>query len=190
MKRSNYVYVVKCGGFYKIGKSKNHPSARVKNMKTGNPFEIELSGYATFEDPSEMDRAEKILHKKYRDFNVNGEWFKLSKSELKRVFDDLNCDRVEFFENTFDQNKEINKELSKKKGCYFRVLKSRNKKIKITKRNLSLLENKFGQISRDAMEFLGVELPITKGWKKEIYGKEYNRRGFLNHCLTTYKKLD
>ena len=63
----NNTYLVKCSrtGIYKIGHSLN-PRKRLSGLKVGNPF-VELIGTSKI--------AEKILHEKYVDYRIAGEWF-------------------------------------------------------------------------------------------------------------------
>lgn len=66
---------------YKIGYTKNDPKKRVKQLQTGNKYDIELvekfwSEYST--------RLEATLHHMYRHHRAeNGEWFDLPKEIVK-----------------------------------------------------------------------------------------------------------
>lgn len=57
-------------GLVKIGFSIN-PIARLKSIQTGCPFEVFL-----LDQFKGTPKKEKLLHRKYSQYNTNGEWFK------------------------------------------------------------------------------------------------------------------
>ena len=76
------------GSAVKIGVAKN-PAARLAELQTGNPKELELA--LTFGPMSEKQayQLESRFHSKFRKYRIRGEWFrKLLFSELKLI-DDL-----------------------------------------------------------------------------------------------------
>jgi hypothetical protein len=77
-KKSLYVYLLECQGFYKIGITRNVVE-RLKACQTGNPFEIKLVYY---DFCSRARTVEGILHALFKDKNVRGEWFKLSDKDI------------------------------------------------------------------------------------------------------------
>lgn len=66
----------------KIGYSvKPTPKSRFSQFKTYAPFGAELLGFIRSEDPLSLERE---LHKKYSDKRLNGEWFNISVSDVKK----------------------------------------------------------------------------------------------------------
>lgn len=59
------------------------PELRYNQLKTMSPDGIEITGYITTSNP---DSIESILHWKYRDTRINGEWFVLTN---RNMADDL-----------------------------------------------------------------------------------------------------
>jgi len=78
-----FVYIVKCNEFYKVGVTSNLNN-RVKGIQTGNPYDLELSGYFYFDTHEEARDFENDMHKalKGKNTHVRGEWFKLTNSIL------------------------------------------------------------------------------------------------------------
>lgn len=73
-----YIYVLKVGDMYKIGKSVS-PRGRIGTLKTACPFEIEVFAvYKTID----LHRTEKMLHDVFSEKRIRGEWFKLDKEDL------------------------------------------------------------------------------------------------------------
>lgn len=73
-----FVYLIKNGVFYKIGKSEN-PEARLKQLKTATPNSLELIDQWEVTDRWDV---EKFLHDSFYTRQVSGEWFFLSEKEL------------------------------------------------------------------------------------------------------------
>lgn len=72
------VYLMECGGRYKIGVSAD-VDRRLKQLDK-RPFELLLVTYSElFEDAY---TAEKVLHKQYEKYRVYGEWFDIPQDEL------------------------------------------------------------------------------------------------------------
>jgi hypothetical protein len=86
-----FIYLIKSlsDSHYKIGVSKN-PNRRLKQLQTGNSSEIKLiCEYQTMN----AYKIEKVLHRRYTHFNIDGEWFDLS---IKEEADFLNeCAKIE-----------------------------------------------------------------------------------------------
>ena len=67
---------------YKIGYTKREVYKRLKELKTSNSanLEIELvieSKWAT--------KIEKELHRRFKDFKINGEWFNLNEEDMETI---------------------------------------------------------------------------------------------------------
>lgn len=66
------VYIIRGGGFIKIGKAAN-VSRRLASMRTSQPFEVEV--VKTFED-CDGHTLERDLHQRFADSRHRGEWFR------------------------------------------------------------------------------------------------------------------
>jgi len=62
---------------YKIGISKNHPTLRVKQLATGNPYTIDL---VNFYETKNFKDVERMLHARYQLYKTpaKNEWFYLT----------------------------------------------------------------------------------------------------------------
>lgn len=67
--------------FYKIGYSKN-PQERVKQLSTGNSSELRL--LKTFETKYDS-KIEAYLKRYFNSKKIKGEWFDLSKEDIKKI---------------------------------------------------------------------------------------------------------
>lgn len=71
----------------KIGYSRS-PKTRLKELQTGCPYKLSI----IYLLPGGI-KLEKLLHKKYEDYKLNGEWFKLEKQlEKDCIFNRSNLD--------------------------------------------------------------------------------------------------
>jgi hypothetical protein len=71
-------------GYMKVGKSDN-PWSRFKALQSGSPYELEL--YALLAVNGDSRTVEKLLHECLSEYHHRGEWFEISKSHLKAVFE-------------------------------------------------------------------------------------------------------
>jgi hypothetical protein len=78
MCKKGFVYLIKCGEFYKIGKTTNLEK-RIKQLTTGNPYPLVLVNSIYSLD---IDSLEKSFHSYYRQKRIIGEWFKLNFEEV------------------------------------------------------------------------------------------------------------
>lgn len=83
-----YVYVVQCGFHYKIGYARN-VKRRIASMRTASPLPLVL---VTSFPSDDAPALEAKLHRRFKRKRVRGEWFKLDKSDLRKL-DDL-CNEV------------------------------------------------------------------------------------------------
>lgn len=82
---AGYVYVLRSGNYYKIGKSK-HANKRIAAIQTASPFKVvRLARIETLD----MDALERYLHRKFADKRVNGEWFELDDDDFARLLTEL-----------------------------------------------------------------------------------------------------
>lgn len=76
-----YVYLFKCGNYYKIGFSK-HPLKRRKQLSTGSPLPVEY--VHMFWTPF-CRQLESRLHCKFSERRASGEWFELSDADVAYI---------------------------------------------------------------------------------------------------------
>lgn len=80
-----YVYVIKSGPNYKIGRTKNL-LRRQRQFQTGNAENIEFLYYRQYND---CIAVEKKLHSIFSSYRVHGEWFVFDNQSLellKKIF--------------------------------------------------------------------------------------------------------
>lgn len=73
-----YVYLLKSGDHYKIGRS-DDIERRVKEVRTQMPESLVLTHTIRTDDPSGIER---YWHERFQNQRANGEWFKLSRAEV------------------------------------------------------------------------------------------------------------
>jgi hypothetical protein len=83
--KTGWVYLLKTGWHYKIGKSKD-VRKRVASLQTASPYLIEL---VCAVETSDMDFLERWLHGFYKEYRTNGEWFELPEHVVDSVVDDM-----------------------------------------------------------------------------------------------------
>ena len=71
MRDDKYLYAMQCKEYVKFGVSKN-PLARIKELQTGNPFEIKLLLRVEYEN---FYQIEKQIHEYFDTKRGLGEWF-------------------------------------------------------------------------------------------------------------------
>jgi len=86
--RAGFVYIMECAGKYKIGFSKN-VDRRLKELND-KPFPIKLVHKQYYDDARTKER---MLHEQFKDFNINYEWFDLSKEQINNIIIDMMNDR-------------------------------------------------------------------------------------------------
>lgn len=76
-----YIYLI-CDpnqNVYKIGVTKNLVQDRIKKLQTGNASELHIIHTIETEYPF---RLETMLHNKFKDKKVHGEWYSLSQDDI------------------------------------------------------------------------------------------------------------
>ena len=76
-----YLYVVKCQSFFKIGIAVDVES-RLAQLSTGNPFALELFASYKFENATAI---EAVLHQKFSKSRQRGEWYELDKTAIDEL---------------------------------------------------------------------------------------------------------
>lgn len=77
---SGFVYLLCDGEKFKIGMTKKKDiNQRIKELQTGNPYEIWLHSYYETEYPLKI---EKMMHAKHTSSNIKNEWFDLTVQEV------------------------------------------------------------------------------------------------------------
>lgn len=79
MGRREYIYVIKSGLYYKIGKTMNIKQ-RMKAIQYANPIKIELK---IIQAISHCATRERDIHDRFDSKRVRGEWFRLTKKDIK-----------------------------------------------------------------------------------------------------------
>lgn len=74
---------------YKIGYTRTDVNKRIKQLKTGNPYEFKIMG--VFESKW-GSKIEAVLHRKYKRNRIDGEWFRLDISDVENFNND--CRKV------------------------------------------------------------------------------------------------
>ena len=80
-KEGLYIVHVVGSDMYKIGATRDFRS-RLKNMQTGNPYVIEIFN---FYHRSNYHELESLLHKKYKEKSIGGEWFRFNRIDLEEI---------------------------------------------------------------------------------------------------------
>ena len=74
-----YIYLIRCQNFYKIGVA-NDVQSRLAQLSTGNPFPLELMAAFGFENANAI---EAVFHQKFASRWQRGEWFSLNPPEIE-----------------------------------------------------------------------------------------------------------
>lgn len=69
-----FVYIIKCGDAIKIGKSRKL-IARLYSLQSSNAEYLEVIRLIRLENYTEAGKLERELHKKYKKYKLQGEWF-------------------------------------------------------------------------------------------------------------------
>lgn len=81
---SEFLYLIECGAFVKIGFTTKTPEKRLKELQNTPvlmPYGLKLLAYLQT-DPGVARGLEKVLHAEYDWKRDNGEWFELEDSDI------------------------------------------------------------------------------------------------------------
>ena len=79
-----YVYLIKGGKFHKIGWAID-PKKRRTQLQAGNPQQLEIVWTKTTPSWYIATQIEKTIHNTYARKKVRGEWYKLSKRDVREI---------------------------------------------------------------------------------------------------------
>lgn len=80
MLNHGFVYLLCDGEYFKIGMTKrNDINKRIKELQTGNTFEIWLYSYYETDYPLKI---EQMMHAKYKIKQVKNEWYNLTVNDV------------------------------------------------------------------------------------------------------------
>lgn len=68
------LYIMQCNNYIKIGVS-SYPEKRIKDLQTGNPYEIKLLLAINSDDAYQLENQ---FHKYFKNINSGGEWFEIN----------------------------------------------------------------------------------------------------------------
>jgi hypothetical protein len=85
---------------YKIGYTKNNVEKRLKQLKTGNSNDLTIEKVFNSKWGTKI---EAILHRKYSNSKISGEWFYLSEKEVS-LFDSDCKNLEEYFKTTLNSS--------------------------------------------------------------------------------------
>lgn len=160
-----YVYIIKQGDFFKIGKTYNLQS-RLAGLQTATPEKIKIVAYV---ETDELCALEKELHKEMKPFHSHGEWFKFDSEVLERIMakHDFNL-----FEKAWRNKKDVELIGSLKSAQYqneilIRTLKKelQEKTEKIAQLDKSLLTEIAAK--KDALHWKDAFFKAAKGHKEK-----------------------
>lgn len=75
------VYLIQCGDYVKIGMARD-VKKRLSSLQTGSPSPMYLLGHF---DSRNDRQTEGLLHAKFREKRVSGEWFNLGEDDIEQI---------------------------------------------------------------------------------------------------------
>ena len=88
-----FVYIIKCGGYFKIGVASDLPR-RLSSIRCSNPFPIALYGARITSKPKKI---ESEIHRRLNKYHIHGEWFKVPKEELHSLMVEFRFEKRDIF---------------------------------------------------------------------------------------------
>lgn len=95
-----FVYLLCDGSKFKIGMTKcKNINKRIKELQTGNPYEIWLKSYYETDYPYKI---EQMMHTRYMTSKFKNEWFELNANDVINF--KKNCAECEYILNSMKDN--------------------------------------------------------------------------------------
>jgi hypothetical protein len=175
---AGYVYLIGSHIFkwYKIGKAKL-PEVRITDIGILLPFKIEIIGVWKAENHSAL---ETLLHEKYKQQRINGEWFNFRTEEIKGIFSYLPQNSRIFpnqaeVEAAFTKFRNIERDCpegkiirySIKKLCSYQMTDEERQKITIA----AIQKQKYKKALRESQLEFPFSHRFLKPWLKKISGE-------------------
>lgn len=76
-------------GYTKIGRTCSPVEERLKNLQTGNPDELTIYKVITCTDILPSCNLEKLLHDKFHDYHIRGEWYNITNVQIDTCHVDI-----------------------------------------------------------------------------------------------------
>ena len=159
---NSFVYIMRAGGFVKIGMSSN-PDKRRADLQTSNPETVSLVAVASCASRAVAGNLEKRLHKLFHKDRVNGEWFNDCVLDKARGIHDVRW--VDSVEDSSGKRKGV-MVVDRKNVCQY----VGSDGVVVTKEFIEKHRTDRGAWTRAQIESLGISWPPTKGWKKRMVG--------------------
>lgn len=88
-----YVYFIRQAEdeIFKIGMTNRTPKSRLDQLQVTSPFELNIFGFIKAINARKVERQ---LHKKFRDYRLNGEWFNLSEQQVEHVLKEFDGEKL------------------------------------------------------------------------------------------------
>lgn len=88
------------GNKYKIGSTRAKDiNKRLKQLQTGNSNQLFIKEYYETSKPFKL---ETMLHNRFKEYNVIGEWFELEKDDIESFKD--TCDKLQTIIDSLKEN--------------------------------------------------------------------------------------
>jgi Meiotically up-regulated gene 113 len=81
-----YVYLVKSGSAYKIGRTKGPVEQRLRNLQTGNHSHLSIIKTVYTANPVYLESA---LHRYFYRYNISGEWFACDEMQVEEIIEKM-----------------------------------------------------------------------------------------------------
>ena len=81
------LYLITDGKFHKIGITNRSIQVRIKQLQTGNPYELKLIKVVNCGSEKHAQEMEKFYHNKYYEYRMQGEWFDFKKLKPINIYD-------------------------------------------------------------------------------------------------------
>ena len=107
------LYLITDGKFHKIGITNRSIQARIKQLQTGNPYELKLIKVVNCGSEKHAQEMERFYHNKYYEYRMQGEWFDFKKLKPININDIIIMFNIFSDAFIYSQYKKINHEIKK-----------------------------------------------------------------------------